>query len=115
MERSGVISRVQDPAPLCAGIVVNCSKKNGGVQICVDLKALNECVPRETYPIPKATETSTVDRSYQRQQNRCEQQILKIPFARKSTKFITPFGRYSLNKLLPFGILSVPPVSEADE
>ena len=56
MESMGVISRVDQPTPWCAGIVV-APKKNGDIRICVDLKALNESVLREVYPIPKVDET----------------------------------------------------------
>ena len=41
MEALGVISRVTDPTPWCAGMVV-VPKKSGAVRICVDLKPLNE-------------------------------------------------------------------------
>ena len=46
MESIGVISRVDQPTPLCAGIVV-APKRNGDIRICVDLKALHEerCIP----------------------------------------------------------------------
>ena len=56
MESMGVIFRVDQPTPWCAGIVV-ASKKNGDIRICVDLKALNESVLREVCPIPKVDET----------------------------------------------------------
>ena len=55
MERSGVISKVQDPTPWCAGIVV-IPKKAQAVRICVDLKALNESVQKDIYPFPKVDE-----------------------------------------------------------
>ena len=40
MEKIGVISKVTEPMPWCAGIVV-VQKKNGAVRICVDLEPLN--------------------------------------------------------------------------
>ena len=43
MEAQEVISKVQQPTPWCAGMVV-VKKKNGGVRICVDLKPLNRYV-----------------------------------------------------------------------
>ena len=52
MESMGVISKVSDPTPWCAGMVV-VTKKSGAVRICVDLKPLNESVLREVHPIPK--------------------------------------------------------------
>ena len=54
MESLGVISKVSDPTPWCAGMVVVPKKK--GVRICVDLKALNESVLREVHPIPGVDE-----------------------------------------------------------
>ena len=56
MEKLGVISRVEEPTPWCAGIVV-VPKKSGSIRICVDLKPLNESVLRETHPIPKVDKT----------------------------------------------------------
>ena len=56
METMGVISKVDEPTPWCAGMVV-VPKKSGAVRICVDLKPLNESVLREVHPIPKVDET----------------------------------------------------------
>ena len=41
MEAQGVISKVQQPTPWCAGMVVVKKKKNGGVRICIILKPFN--------------------------------------------------------------------------
>ena len=43
MEELGVITKVTEPTPWCAGMVV-VPKKSGSVRICVDLKPLNEGV-----------------------------------------------------------------------
>ena len=51
MEKAGVISKVTEPTPWCAGMVV-VPKQGGAVRVCVDLKGLNENVLRETHPIP---------------------------------------------------------------
>jgi len=56
MEAAGVISKVDEPTPWCAGMVV-VPKKSGAVRICVDLKVLNESVLREVHPIPKVDDT----------------------------------------------------------
>lgn len=110
MERGGVISKVQDPTPWCAGIVV-VPKKAGAVRICVDLKALNESVQREIYPIPKVDETlAQLTGATMFSKLDANSGFWQIPLARKSrllTTFITPFGRYCFNKL-PFGISSAP-------
>ena len=57
MEKPGVISRVTEHTPWCSGMVV-VPKKSGEVQICMDLKELNENVLREVYPFPKSTRHS---------------------------------------------------------
>ena len=56
MESLGVISRVDQPTPWCAGMVV-VPKKNGAITICVDLKPLNVNVQREVHPLPTVDET----------------------------------------------------------
>ena len=108
MESLGVISSVSEPTSWCAGMVV-VPKRSGDVRICVDLKALNESVMRETHPIPKVDSTlaqlagaavfSKLD---------AYSGFWQIPLSDSSkllTTFITPFGRYAFNKL-PFGIAS---------
>ena len=52
MEEIGVIQKVSQPTPWCAGMVM-VPKKSGSIRICVDLKPLNDSVLREVYPIPK--------------------------------------------------------------
>ena len=56
MESLGVISRVDQPTPWCAGMVV-VPKKNGSIRICVDLKPLNANVQREVHPLPTVDKT----------------------------------------------------------
>ena len=51
MEETGVISKINEPAEWCAGMVVVC-KPNGNMRICVDLTKLNESVKRENFPLP---------------------------------------------------------------
>ena len=110
MEQLGVIRKVVDPTPWCAGMVV-VPKSSGAVRICVDLKPLNENVLRETHPMPSVDDTlaqltgaavfSKVD---------ANSGFWQIPLAEESqhlTTFITPFGRYCFQKL-PFGISSAP-------
>ena len=55
MESLGVISKVTEPTPWCAGMVV-VPKKSGAMRICVDLKPLNDSVLREVHPIPGVEE-----------------------------------------------------------
>ena len=110
METNGIISRVDIPTPWCSGIVP-IPKKSGAVRICVDLKALNESVLREVYPLPTvddllgqltgATIFSRLDA------NSGFWQIPLCPESRLLTTFITPCGRFCFNKL-PFGVASAP-------
>ena len=106
MEANGIISRVTDPTPWCAGMVV-VPKRDSSVRICVDLKPLNQSVLREVHPIPKVDDTlaqlagatvfSKID---------ANSGFWQIPLSKESrplTTFITPYGRYLFNKL-PFGI-----------
>ena len=110
MESLGVISRVDQPTPWCAGIVV-VPKKNGDIRICVDLKPLNCNVLREVHPLP------TVDETLAQLSGACVFSKLdansgfwQIPLTASSkllTTFLTHNGRYCFNKL-PFGISSAP-------
>ena len=110
METNGVISRVTEPTPWCAGMVV-VPKRDGTVRICVDFKILNESVLREVFPIPKVDDTlaqlagatifSKIDA------NSGFWQIPLAEVSRPLTTFITPYGRYLFNKL-PFGISCAP-------
>ena len=56
MESIGVILKVNEPTPWCAGMVV-VPMMEGAIRICVDLKPLNEHVLREVHPLPKVDET----------------------------------------------------------
>ena len=102
MEALGVISKVEEPTPWCAGMVV-VPKKFGKIRICVDLKPLNESVLRETHLIPKVNETlaqlagATVFSKLDANSG-----FWQIPLkrdARLLTTFITPSGRYCFNQL----------------
>lgn len=110
MEQLGVISKVTDPTPWCAGMVV-VPKKSGAVRICVDLKPLNENVLREPHPIPKVDDTLALlagaTHFSKLDANSGFWQIPQSEESRPLTTFITPFGRYQFNKL-PFGISCAP-------
>ena len=110
MEAAGVISKVDESTPWCAGMVV-VPKKSGAVRICVDLKSLNESVLREVHPIPKVDETlAQLTGASLFTKLDANSGFWQIPLAKESrllTTFITPSGRYCFNKLL-FGISSAP-------
>ena len=104
------ISKVSQPTPWCAGMVV-VPKQNGKVCNCVDLKPLNHSVLREVHPLPKVDETlarlSGAKIFSKLDANSGFWQIPLSPSSRLLTTFITPTGRYCFNKL-PFGISSAP-------
>ena len=56
MEANGIISRVTEPTSWCARMIV-VPQRDGSVQICVDLKPLNQNVLHGIHPIPKVDET----------------------------------------------------------
>ena len=110
MESLGVISRVDEPTPWCAGMVV-VPKSNGSVRICVDLKALNQSVLREIHPIPRVDEilAQLTGATYFTKLD-ANSGFWQIPLSTESkllTTFLTPYGRYCFNKL-PFSISSAP-------
>ena len=111
MESLQVISKIDEPTPWCAGMVVIPKKSSDSVHICVDFRPLNDSVLREVHSLPKveeplvqlsgATVFSKIDAN-------CG--FWQIPLTERSrpfTTFIIPFGRYCFNKL-PFGICSAP-------
>ena len=110
MEQLGVISKVTDPTPWCAGMVV-VPKKSGKIRICVDLKPLNENVLREPHPIPKVDDVlgqlAGAEHFSKLDANSGFWQIPLSEDSRPLTTFLTPFGRYQFNKL-PFGISCAP-------
>ena len=110
MEVMGVISKIQDPTPWCAGMVI-VPKRSGAVRICVDLKPLNQSVLREVHPIPKVDETlAQLSGATVFSKLDANSGFWQIPLAEESrplTTFITPFGKFCFNKL-PFGVSSAP-------
>ena len=110
MQSMGVISRVDQPSPWCAGMVM-VPKKNGTVRICVDLKMLNESVLREIHPLPKEDETlallSGATYFTKLDANSGFWQMPLSADSRLLTTFLTPYGRFCFNKL-PFGISCAP-------
>ena len=110
MEAMGIISWVDEPTPWCTGMVV-VPKKAGAIQICLDLKPLNESVLREVHPLPKVDDTlSQLKGAKVCTKLDANSGFWQIPLSKSShllTTFITPVGRYCFNKL-PFGISSAP-------
>ena len=109
-EKLGVIAKVDQPTPWCAGMVV-VPKKEGAIRICVDLKPLNENVLREVHPLPKVDETlAQLSGATVFSKLDANGVFWQISLAEKSqllTTFIIPFGRYCFHKM-PFGISRAP-------
>lgn len=110
MEEMGVIRRIEEPTPWCAGMVV-VPKPNGNIRICVDLTRLNENVCRERHILPAVDETlAQLEGAAVFSKLDATSGFWQIPLHEDSeplTTFITPFGRYCFRRL-PFGISSAP-------
>ena len=110
MERLKVISRVTEPTPRCAGMVV-VPKRSGDVHICVGLKPLNDGVLPETYPIPSLDDSlARLAGATVFSKVHAISGFWQIPLSEDSrhlTTFITPSGLFCFNKL-PFRISSAP-------
>ncbi|GFR81911.1 transposon Ty3-G Gag-Pol polyprotein [Elysia marginata] len=109
MLSEGVISPLNEPTDWCSGIVVVPKPDQSSVRICVDLTALNKAVLREVHPL------SSVDDDLARLAG--SRVFTKLdarggfwqmpldPQTRLLRTFLTPFGRFCMNRL-PFGISS---------
>lgn len=110
MEIMGVISKVTQPTPWCAGMVV-VPKAQGKIRLCVDLKHLNKWVRRERHILPAVEQTlAMLAGAKVFTKLDATSGFWQIPLSNESsllTTFITPFWRYAFNRL-PFGILSAP-------
>ncbi|KAL0148076.1 hypothetical protein M9458_056616 [Cirrhinus mrigala] len=110
MEDMGVISKVIQPTPWCAGMVV-VPKAQGKIRLSVDLTHLNKWVRREKHILPAADQTIAIlagAKVFTKLD--ATSGFWQIPLSQESkllTTFITPFGRYAFNRL-PFGISSAP-------
>ncbi|GFS27123.1 Pol polyprotein [Elysia marginata] len=107
------ITPVEQPTEWCSGIVVVPKADHTSVRICVDLTALNKAVLREVHPL------SSVDDDLDRLSgskifSKLDArsgfwQMPLDPQSRLLTTFLTPFGRFCMNRL-PFGISSAPEI-----
>ena len=86
MASIGVISKVDEPTPWYAGMVV-VPKKNGAIRICVDLKPLNENALREVHPLPKVAGAQVF--------SKLDGILADATPKGHFTTFITPFGLVS--------------------
>ncbi|GFO19765.1 Pol protein [Plakobranchus ocellatus] len=109
-----VISPVEEPTEWCSGIVVVPKAGRSSLRICVvDLTSLNKAVLREVHPL------SSVDEDLARLSGSkiftkldARSGFWQMPLDQQSrllTTFLTPFGRFCMNRL-PFGISSAPEI-----
>ena len=107
MENLGVISKINEPTDLYAGMVV-VPKEDGGVRICVDL---TQSVCREGHILPLVEQTLAqiggAGHFSKLDANLVFCQIELDPETAKLITFITPVGRFCF-KRLPFRITSAP-------
>ncbi|KAL0174321.1 hypothetical protein M9458_030289 [Cirrhinus mrigala] len=110
MEDMGVISKVTQPTPWCAGMVI-VPKAQGKIRLCVNLTHLNKWVRRERQILPAVDQTiAMLAGAKVFIKLDATSGFWQIPLSQESkllTTFITPFGRYAFNRL-PFGISSAP-------
>ena len=110
MEELGVITPVTEPTEWRSGMVV-VPKAGGKVRICVDLTKLNRCVCRERhmYPTSRPVEQILAQLAGAKVFSKLDANsgFWQIPLANESsllTTFITPFGRYVLQRLAESGL-----------
>ena len=105
MVRDGILTGISEPTDWCSPIVP-VLKPNGNVRICVDYKKLNESIKRELYMLPNLDDIApklagmTVFSELDGSQG--FHQLPLSPESSKLTTFITPFGRYTYQRV-PMG------------
>ena len=108
MVANDIITPITEPTEWCSPIVV-VLKKTGRIRLCVDYKRLNQSVMREQFIMPTVDEISSkLAGSTVFSALDCSQSFWQLPLHeddRKYTCFITPFGRYVMNRL-PYGLNS---------
>lgn len=112
MEKLGVISKMTQPTPWCAGmVVVPKPRAKIPIRLCVDLTPLNKWVRRERHILPAVDDTLAMLAGVKVfTKLDATSGFWQIPLSEESkllTTLITPFGRYAFNRL-PFGISSAP-------
>ena len=111
MLAEGVISPVDGPTDWCSGIVV-VPKPHDTVRICVDLTALNKAVLREVHPLRSVDDLARLSGSTVFTKLDAKSGFWQMPLEPESrllTAFLTPFGRFCMNRL-PLRISSAPEI-----
>ena len=88
-------------------------KSNGELRICIDFRRLNEITVGDRYPIPLIQEMFGFIKDSQiftkLDLKRGYWQIGLTPRAKEFCCFITPWGKYSFNRM-PFGLINAPSI-----
>ena len=105
---TGVISKSKSP---CASPVVLVKKKDKTLRVCVDFRKLNARTVKDSYPIPRISETL---QALSGAEWFCSLDLqsgyLQVEIACKDkakTAMTTPFGLYEFNRM-PFGLTNAP-------
>lgn len=117
LEKKGIINRIEEPSEWCSPIVIVpkkvTSKDTPKIRLCIDFTKVNASIKRQHHPIPKVESTlamiSGAKYFSKLDANSGFYQIQIAPESKHLTTFITPFGRYTFNRL-PFGITSAPEI-----
>ncbi|GFN90308.1 Pol polyprotein [Plakobranchus ocellatus] len=112
MKELDIIEEITEPTDWVSPMVP-VPKANGDVRICVDLRKLNQAVQREKYIIPMfdyiihQLRGSTIFSKLDAQSGFW--QLILDSDAAKLTTFITPYGRFFMERV-PFGVSSAPEI-----
>ncbi len=108
MEDAGVIRPSKSPY---AFPIIDVSKKDGSMRICVDYRKLNSCSTRDAFPLPRIEDAlealgqarflSTLDLTSG------FWQVEVAEHDKHKTAFSTPMGLYEANRM-PFGLQNAP-------
>jgi hypothetical protein len=108
MEKTGVITRVDEPTEWVNSLVV-VEKPNGQLRLCLDPRDLNKAIKREHYQLPTFEEISTrlcgANNFTKLDANKGYWQIPLDKDSSMLTTMNTPFGRFRFTRL-PYGIHS---------
>lgn len=105
---AGVVSKSKSPY---ASPVVLVRKKDGSLRICVDYRKLNAKTIRDSYPLPRISETLEALRgakwfcTLDLQSGYLQVKVMEKD--RHKTAVTTPFGLYEFNRM-PFGLTNAP-------
>lgn len=109
LEKEGVIESIEASGWISAMVVV--AKKDGRVRLCVDLRAVNEAIVADVFPLPHfedlLAELKGAEVFSKLDALSAYHQVSLATESRDLTAFITPWGLFRFQRV-PFGLASVP-------